>query len=511
VHVSMKQRIWALPALAILIFTFGSGLNWMLSTSTSRALDDVNRIEYPFVAASDELLIHSNAVQESLKNAVSASDKAGLEKTAEKAAAFRAALQLLKSIPGKATLAERIEGEFDAYYKSAFDSAAIMVGAKEGDAGPVLEAMQARLKLLDGTLTQAKEQARQGFQASIAAGQSSVKQALAVNLGIAALIIMALVVVSNFVIASVTRQIGGEPEYAAKIAHGVAAGDLTVPIALKEGDSRSLLFAMKTMQHEFSAIVSGIRTSVASVQSATRDVAGGNLRLSERTESQAGSLQQTAASMEELTTTVQQNADSARQVNELAATASDVAARGGDVVSGVVRTMVSISESSRKVSDIVGVIDSIAFQTNILALNAAVEAARAGEQGRGFAVVAAEVRNLAQRSAAAAREIKALISDSAERVEGGTRQVRVAGTTMEEIVSSVKRVTELSSEIARASNEQSRGIGQINQAMSDLESATQQNASLVEAAGTATQSLEHLAEELGKSVSVFKLATTVGR
>ena len=304
---------------------------------------------------------------------------------------------------------------------------------------------------------------------------------------------------------SLTRQLGGEPAYASEIAGRIAAGDLTVDVALRQGDKSSLLFAMKSMRDSLAQIVGEVRGGTDAIASASQQIASGNLDLSARTEEQASSLEETASSMEELTSTVQQNADNARQANGLASSASEVAERGGMVVSQVVDTMASINDSSKKIVDIIGVIDGIAFQTNILALNAAVEAARAGEQGRGFAVVASEVRTLAQRSAAAAKEIKLLIDDSVGKVDAGARLVDQAGATMDEIVASVRRVTDIMGEISSASLEQTSGIEQINMAISQMDQVTQQNASLVEEAAAAAESLQDQAGKLAGLVSVFKL------
>jgi methyl-accepting chemotaxis protein len=301
------------------------------------------------------------------------------------------------------------------------------------------------------------------------------------------------------------KQIGGEPVYAAGIVDRVAAGDLTVQVDLRKGDKHSLLYAIHRMQLELARVVSQIRQGTDVIATASSQIAAGNQDLSSRTEEQASSLEETAASMEELTSTVKQNADNARQANQLAVSASNVAVKGGSVVAEVVGTMGAINASSRKIVDIIGVIDGIAFQTNILALNAAVEAARAGEQGRGFAVVAAEVRNLAQRSAAAAKEIKVLIDDSVGKVEEGGKQVAQAGQTMDEIVDSVKRVTDIMAEITAASQEQTSGIEQINQAITQMDQVTQQNAALVEEAAAAAASLQAQASELTQAVSVFKL------
>jgi methyl-accepting chemotaxis protein len=301
------------------------------------------------------------------------------------------------------------------------------------------------------------------------------------------------------------KQLGGEPDYTARIAGSIAHGDLSIAIHTADSDKGSLLVEMKEMRDSLVSIVGQVRVGTETIGTASREIAAGNIDLSSRTEMQASSLEKTASAMEILTSTVKQNADNAREANQLAATASDVARKGGDVVSQVVDTMGSINASANKIVDIIGVIDGIAFQTNILALNAAVEAARAGEQGRGFAVVASEVRNLAQRSAAAAKEIKTLIGDSVEKVERGSKLVGQAGVTMDEVVASVKRVTDIMSEIANASQEQSAGIEQVNLSIIEMDSMTQQNAALVEEAAAAAQSLQDQASELAHVVSIFKL------
>jgi len=302
------------------------------------------------------------------------------------------------------------------------------------------------------------------------------------------------------------QRLGGEPDYAVAIAGKIADGDLTVAIDTRDGDRNSLLFAMKSMRDSLAGLVERVRAGTDTIASASQQIAAGNVDLSARTEQQAASLEETAASMEELTSTVKQNSASASEANQLALSASSVAQQGGAVVSQVVQTMGSINQSSRKIVDIIGVIDGIAFQTNILALNAAVEAARAGEQGRGFAVVATEVRNLAQRSAAAAKEIKELISDSVQQVENGSKLVEQAGTTMEDVVDSVRRVTDIMSEISAAGEEQRAGIEQVNTAIAGMDAVTQQNAALVEEATAASQSMQDQAAALSELVSVFQLA-----
>ena len=325
------------------------------------------------------------------------------------------------------------------------------------------------------------------------------------------MIIMGLLAVGISIVAAlmITRgllkQLGGEPDYTASIASSIANGDLAVSIDTSGNDKDSLLFEMKEMRNSLVDIVGQVRSGTETIGTASREIAAGNIDLSARTEMQASSLEKTASAMEELTSTVKQNADNAREANQLASVASDVAIKGGKVVSEVVNTMSSIDASAKKIVDIIGVIDGIAFQTNILALNAAVEAARAGEQGRGFAVVASEVRNLAQRSASAAKEIKTLIGASVEQVNAGSMLVAQAGSTMNDIVDSVQRVSDIITEITAASSEQSVGIDEINRAIGQMDAVTQQNAALVEESAAAAESMQHQAHNLAQVVSVFKL------
>jgi methyl-accepting chemotaxis protein len=313
-----------------------------------------------------------------------------------------------------------------------------------------------------------------------------------------------------FISRGLLHQLGGEPAYAMQIAGAIASGNLGVAIHSADGDRVSLIYAMKGMRDSLVDIVSQVRAGTATIATASLEISAGNQDLSGRTEAQAETLEKTASAMEELTDTVRKNACNAQQANGLAMSASEVAVRGGAVVAQVVETMASINDSSKKIVEIISVIDSIAFQTNILALNAAVEAARAGEQGRGFAVVATEVRNLAQRSAAAAQEIKALIGDSVQRVESGARLVDQAGSTMDDIVLSVKRVTDIMDEISVASQEQTAGIVLVNDAIGQMDDATQRNAALVEQATAASKQLHGEAQALSAVVSIFKLDAQLG-
>jgi methyl-accepting chemotaxis protein len=347
---------------------------------------------------------------------------------------------------------------------------------------------------------------KQGDAQTTAASNDEVyNEGRTLMLVLVALSVLAGVGIGVWMARSVTRQLGTEPATAASLARSVAAGDLSVSIDLRPGDTNSLMASLKVMRDALSQVVAEVRENAEGVATASAQIAQGNLDLSGRTEEQAASLEETASSIEELTAAVRHNTDNAKQAATLAGTASGVAQQGGEVVGRVVDTMREIFTSSTKMSEIIAVIEGIAFQTNILALNAAVEAARAGEQGRGFAVVAGEVRALAQRSASAAKEIKDLIADSVNRVEVGSTLVEQAGGTINEIVASVKRVTDIVGEIASASQEQSTGIEQVNQAVTQMDQVTQQNAALVEEASAAAQSMAQQAQSLRAAVAFFKV------
>ena len=330
-------------------------------------------------------------------------------------------------------------------------------------------------------------------------------QFTSVMLSITLLAVLISIAVTVLVSRSISRELGAEPSEVRAVVQAIQQGDLTVPVQVKAGDSASVMVAVRDMQQRFHELVSAVRDNVDQLRATSNDISTGNQNLGQRTEQAASSLEQTAASMEELTATVRQSADSARQANQLATTAAGTATRGGEVMQQVVSTMQDIHQSSQKIADIIGVIDGIAFQTNILALNAAVEAARAGEQGRGFAVVATEVRSLAQRSAEAAKEIKALIQTSVEKVGSGAELVGNAGETMNEIVRGVQRVNDIIGEISSAAAEQSDGISQVNVAVSQLDHMTQQNGALVGESTAAADHLRNQAQRLADLVAVFQI------
>ena len=326
-----------------------------------------------------------------------------------------------------------------------------------------------------------------------------------VMLSITLLAVLISIAVTVLVSRSISRELGAEPSEVRSVVQAIQQGDLTVPVQVKAGDTTSVMVAVRDMQQRFHELVSAVRDNVDQLRTTSQDISTGNQNLGQRTEQAASSLEQTAASMEELTATVRQSADSARQANQLATTAAGTATKGGEVMQQVVSTMQDIHQSSQKIADIIGVIDGIAFQTNILALNAAVEAPRAGEQGRGFAVVATEVRSLAQRSAEAAKEIKSLIQTSVEKVGSGAELVGNAGETMNEIVRGVQRVNDIIGEISSAAAEQSDGISQVNVAVSQLDHMTQQNGALVGESTAAADNLRNQAQRLAELIAVFKI------
>ncbi|WZB65589.1 methyl-accepting chemotaxis protein [Achromobacter xylosoxidans] len=419
----------------------------------------------------------------------------------------KAKLERFKAIPKTTDIGREAEGQLLASFNGFAEGLQAMLGALDrGDNAEYLKLKNTKTAAASGAFSKQLTE----FANTITAYSEEQVASSRANGAVMTYVYLALVLVilavslgaflfMNRVVLRPLRMVGESFDR-------IAGGDLTTRVDVQSTNEIGVLMAaVKRMQESLARTVATVRRGVDEINVGSREISAGNTDLSSRTEEQAASLEETAASMEELASTVKQNADNARQANQLAASASDVAERGGSAVAEVVNTMQGISASSRKISEIVSVIDGIAFQTNILALNAAVEAARAGEQGKGFAVVAGEVRSLAQRSAQAAKEIKGLIEDSVSKVGAGSQQVERAGATMQEIVASVKRVTDIMGEISAASEEQSSGIDQVNRAVSQMDEVTQQNAALVEEAAAAAGSLQEQAQRLAEAVAVFKI------
>ncbi|WP_284503254.1 methyl-accepting chemotaxis protein [Caballeronia sp. AZ10_KS36] len=515
-RVSTRLAIGFISLLALLMTI--AGLAFYGMSSIYRNLDDISNVNNAQTKLANEM---KSSVQDraiAIRNLALLTDMPSMAKEAERikrqeaiyAGAYEALGKTFDANPGTTA---REKALFAAIKED--EAAAVPLLAKASALGLANDADAATKVLLEEA--RPKQSVWLGHLSELASfedqlNDQAAKEAAASykSIRIAMCSIVALALFTGFVSAivitrSIVKQLGGEPAQAQEMARQIAEGNLTIAMNLAGSDDSSLMASLEGMRRQLSIVVAGIKTSAESISVAAGEIAQGNVDLSQRTEEQAASLEETASSMEELTSTVRLNTENALQASSLATSASGTAAESGDVVQRVASTMRDISESSSKVAEIIAVIEGIAFQTNILALNAAVEAARAGEQGRGFAVVAGEVRTLAQRSATAAKEIKDLISSSVNHVNAGSSLVLDAGKTMDELVRSVKRVTDIMGDIASASNEQSSGIEQVNVAVSQMDEVTQQNAALVEQASAAAQAMAEQANSLRRAVSVFKV------
>lgn len=498
-----RSKIWALPLSAASVFVVGVAISYMVGARTSASLDQLRAIDAPYLGQAREMNHNVEQFRLSLQSAASEGDVEKLKDVEAVAQKAKQALTEMKKFDGKSSKVDDIYEAFDAYQKAAFGATLAMLG--QGELGNQVSLMQAAQLKLDELLKQNLEEAIQATNDRQAEAGAGTKLVMWVNLGTGLVVLLVLGIASRLVVSSVWRDLGEEPSHLHDLMAEVAKGNLFVTPQVASGDTSSLNAALAEMIDRLQDTVKTIRQAAESIEIASCEIESGNNDLSVRTESTASSLQRTASSMEQLTGSVLQSAESAKQARQMANSASDAAQRGGGIVTQVVTSMDEISVASRKIVDIISVIDTIAFQTNILALNAAVEAARAGEQGRGFAVVAGEVRTLAQRSAQAAREIKILIEASGEKVDSGAKLVEEAGKAMQEIVIGVQRVNDIIGEISAASNEQSAGIAQINQDVSRLDDMTQQNAALVEESAAAATSMREQTSLLTKAVAAFRL------
>ena len=498
-----RSKIWLLPLSVGAALAVGLVLGLVMGMNNNHNLELIKTVETPFLEYLFEAERGIHQLQGDFQAAATEDDIDRLKDAQATIETIRKSLDQARALEGKSELVGHLSQAFEAYQAAAMGTTQAMLN-KTMDPELAQRMVMAQKALAQQTQL-SRQQAHVTLDEHLTRLTVAQRQGLMINTFGGLLIVLGLGLGSRAIIASVWKDLGAEPEQATAIVQHVGGGDLSHSIVLQPGDNGSLMTHLKSMQDNLTQVVANIRSGAEAMATATSQIASENLRLASRTEQQATALEQTTASMGDLFNTVQRNYENGQQANQLVEAAAGIALKGGAVVSEVVHTMEAIHVSSRKISDIISVIDGIAFQTNILALNAAVEAARAGEQGRGFAVVASEVRSLAGRSAEAAREIKQLISASVNDVSAGYQLVEKAGTTMHEIVDSVQRVASIMREITAASQEQAQGIDQVKRSIMQIDEATQQNADLVQEASAAAQSLEQQANTMVHTVSIFKL------
>jgi methyl-accepting chemotaxis protein len=501
-----RTKILMMPASAALLFTAGVAVTVALGSQLSNSIRLLRQVDEPYLAQVMRIDRASDLVQATVQSATTEGDADKLAEVAPSVKEAHDAFASIEGLEGKAGVAQDLADAFAGYETSAVSAARTLLSKDASDKSAKVSAMQAALARLTASLKTHKSAARAEIDRRYDAATAGAANGILVVVGTGLIVLAGLVAASWIVIKSLWRELGEEPERLRDAVGRIASGEIDVDAGAETAHRHSIRGALGGMCGGLRAMITDIRQVADSIHTASAEIAAGNQDLSQRTEQTASNLQQAASAMEQLTVTVRQTAASAGAATGLASAAVQAAERGGSVVSQVVTNMQEINSSSKRISEIIGVIDGIAFQTNILALNAAVEAARAGEQGRGFAVVASEVRNLAMRSATAAQEIKALIVASSQTIEGGTRLVLGAGATMKEIVDSVQRVNDIIAEIAAASGEQSSGIGAMTGTVADLDRMTQQNAALVEQSAAAAMSLSQQTERLNDSVSRFRIA-----